>query len=689
MALDPLLAPLVRGFAAEAEEIAETITRALLDLEKGGTEGADEHYREVARGLHTLKGTAGSLGLSNLSELAHRLEDLVGPLRAAREAMSADVADLVLRGLDSYLTTLRATADGRDDSAADVALGVLEQPSPTSRAMLEELAPASQEFDEVDIALRVDAKSATELMRRVEFLRELRLQLGDRRRALRQSLIAAERLPKGQTGELRTLLASLDRGLGADEELAGDILQNLEESLRTVFLQPLRTVLEPLHRGVRDQCRSVGKEAALSIVGAEISLDRRLLDALRASVVQLLRNAVDHGIERPDDRRRAGKHREGSIVVRVTQHGNLVSVEVSDDGGGIDLERVRTVAIERGVVAKDVAAGLTERELAGLIFAPGFSTKAEVTKTSGRGVGLDLVKERIEALGGGVVVDSRAGQGTRVVLDLPVEFGSSPLLVVGVGDHEVAVPMLSVESVLRCELSQVTALRGELRLSVAAELVPIHDLGALLGVRFERAPTKGAPLLLVQSQGRRAALLVDAVLGERDLAILALPAELRHLAAYQGASMEADGRLLMVVKAEWVTDSKVSSASLERRALVIDDSLTARALHRAILEAGGFGVHAVSSAELGLEALRATTYEAVVCDIGMAGMDGLAFAEALRAIPERASTPLVLVSARADAATQREALARGADAFVTKAECAAGRLLAEVRGAVTRRRGAA
>jgi chemotaxis protein histidine kinase CheA/CheY-like chemotaxis protein len=694
VALDPLLAQLIRGFAVEAAEIVDGITRNVLALERATEIDANgiEAYSELARGLHTLKGTSGSLGLGTLASLAHKLEDLVAPTRAAKTPLSADTADYILKGLDAYLTSLRANADNRDDQAAETALTLLENPVPSSKELLEEAAPTSRrevEEDEDDLALRVDARSVTVLMREVEHLRELRLQLEDRRQHVARATDAALRLPRAESADLRNLLMILDRALRTDAEAAGAVLENLEEGLKTVFLQPLRSVLEPLHRSVRDQCRATGKEASLSIVGAELSLDRRVLEALRVAIVQLVRNAVDHGIEGPDERTRAGKHREGTIVVRAAQQGNIVTVEVADDGSGLALQRIRQVASARGLASNDDLSRMDAAQLSNFIFQPGFSTRKEVSSTSGRGVGLDIVRERIEALQGTIEIEGTERQGTRFLLSLPVEFGSSPLLVVSAGEHEVAVPMLAVESVQRVDNEHLTTVRGEMRLLHHDDLVPIHDLAALLGTRVAKKPPPGSTLLVLQNQGKRAAVYVDAIAGERDLTVFALSAELRQLPSFQGASMQADGQLVLVLKPDWVIAAPAPEIRTAARALVVDDSLTARALHRAILEAGGYVVHTASGGEQALADLEVAAYDVVVCDVSMAPMDGFQFVNALRATPDRMATPIVLVSARDDDTVREEAMASGADAFVTKRECAAGRLLAEVRGAINRRKGAA
>lgn len=706
MALDPLLARLVLGFASEADEIIANVTSRLLFLERddGDANARAEAYDEVARGLHTLKGTSGSLGLAVLETLAHCLEDRLAPARAARGVLEGAVASTLLRGLDAFKRTLRAAADGKDNPSAEAALLELE-PRDVSRgsvhsgeasaaeepavARVDEAAFGSPALDES--ALRVDARHVAVLIREVELLRELRLQLEERRSEVARVVALAEKVVRREgAAELDSRLRLLERAIRADAEEAGAVLHGLEDAMKSAFLQPLRSVLEPLHRSMRDQCRAVGKEAALSIVGAELSLDRRLLDAVRVACVQLVRNAIDHGIEAPSERSARGKHREGIVVVRAEQHGNIVTVEVSDDGDGLDYARIKRVALERDLAPAEDLAKMTEAETARLLFVPGFSTRTEVSTTSGRGVGLDLVRSRIEGLGGSIEVSAAPGQGTRFLMSVPIEFGSSPLLVVRAGEHDVAVPMLAIETLLRADPAKLTRGRGSLRLSHNDEFLVVHELAVLLGARSETSnPARGAPLMIVQSDGQKVAVSVDEVVGERELTVFALPAELRHLPAFQGASTRADGALMLVLKPEWLVSAAPVALREAPRALVVDDSLTARALHRAILEAGGFTVHTASDGAQALRELERTHYDVVVCDVAMSPLDGFAFLRGLRSSDENSAVPVVMVSARDESAMHGLAITAGADAFVSKRDCASGRLLGEVKQAILRRKGAA
>ncbi|WP_141621522.1 response regulator [Myxococcus sp. AB036A] len=710
MPVDPMLQGLVAGFAVEAQEVVQKVTMDLLELEREGleTDALTKLYVRLGRHLHTLKGSAASLGMQDLSDIAHKLEDALAPLKANPQKMPRPVVDILLHGLDLFLLRAQAHADGRGealpDPAAALAQLVADAPPPEeaaamvaasgSLAAVAAPAPSAEPVslpdalpESADAGWRVSSWQVTALMREVERLREVRLRVEERGRELeRVAVLLAKQGLLAETAEARTALSGTARSLRTDGEETSDIVDALEDGLKAITTRPVRTILDPLQRMVRDLSRQLGKEARLSVVGAEVSLDRRLLEKLQGSLVHLLRNAVDHGLELPADRERAGKHHEGALTLRVEQQGNLLYLEASDDGAGIDVEVVRRLAEQRGVVTAEETVRLNENQLRDLIFRSGFSTRTDVTDTSGRGVGLDAVRASVEALQGRIEVASTPGQGTRFMLTLPTDLGSSPVLVVRVLEQLVGLPMLAVEATQLARAESLRLGKRRAHLEYQGQLLSVVDLGARLGLRALAPPAEGQPLLIVQSGGKRVALVVDAVVGDRDLVIRPLPSEVRDVPAWQGAATLSRGELLLICRPDWlVTETVQVQVSAQRRALVVDDSLTARALHRAMLEAGGFTVHLAASGARALDRLQSDTYDVVICDLDMEEMDGIQLIAKLRERPETASLPVILVSAHDSSVARERGLKAGADGYLSKRECAAGRLLAEVLDVMSRR----
>ncbi|WP_309893526.1 response regulator [Archangium sp.] len=717
MPVDPMLQSLVAGFSGEAQEVCQKVTMDLLELEREGidNEALSKVYTRLARHLHTLKGSAASLGLQDLSSIAHKLEDALAPLRKDIQPMPRSLVDMLLHGLDLFLLRAQAHADGRGDALPDptaaLAQLVADAPPPEAAAggasaseapqahyapakaapTASQVAPAPSSIadDDADAGWRVAAPQVTALMREVERLREFRMRLEDRLRDVSKAveLLTAREL-LAPTARARAVLASVTAGVRSDGHEASDIVDSLEEGLKSITTRPVRTILEPLQRMVRDLSRQLGKQARLSVVGAEVSLDRRLLEKLKGAMVHLLRNAVDHGIEMPDERERAGKHHEGALTLRVEQQGNILFLELSDDGRGIDPQQVRASAERKGLISAEEGARMHETQLRDLIFRPGFSTRTDVTDTSGRGVGLDAVRAAAESMQGRIEVVSTKGSGTRFILTVPMELGSSPVLTVRAIDTAVGLPMLAVESTQLASQENLRIGRTKTQVDYNGQLVPVVDLGARLGLRASAPPSEGQPLIIVQSGGKRMALAVDAVVGDRDLVIRPLPAEVRDVPAYQGAAILSRGELLLILRPGWVvTEATPTTVAMpqSRRALVVDDSLTARALHRAMLEAGGFTVHLAASGARAMERLQTEIYDVIICDLEMEEMNGTEVIAKLRGQQETRNIPVILVSANDSAGARARGLSAGADGFLSKRECAAGRLLNEVLDVMSRR----
>ena len=528
------------------------------------------------------------------------------------------------------------------------------------------------------------------LMREVDRLRELRLRVDQRARDVEQALEGLARLGMlAQTAEPRAVLMGVRTAMARDGADLAELVEGLDDAIKEVCTLPVRTLLEPLERAVRDVCRARGKEASLDLVGGELSLDRRVLEALRGALVHLVRNAVDHGIEMPEVRRAAGKAPEGTVVVRVEQQGNIAFLEVADDGGGLDAARIRETAERHSVLhprrarshgpgrgdAARVQGGVHDRR----------ERHGDLGARRGARRGAQPRSRRCTARS-----TCRASPARAPASWSPCRRTSAPRPCSSSGRAAAcsASPCWRSRGWCGRGSDRLHLARGQARFEHEDRILPLFDLGALAGLRQALTPSEGQPLLVVHVRGERAAILVDDILHDLELAVQPLPPELSGIAAYQGAASLADGEFVMVLRPEWLVRAERRAeevAASAKRALVIDDSLTARAMHRAILESGGFTVHALASAADAMARLCQTSYAVVVCDVAMGGMDGLAFTRLVRGHPDTRGVPVVLVSARDDEANRSAGIAAGADAYVSKKDCAAGLLLSEVSAAMARR----
>jgi chemotaxis protein histidine kinase CheA len=696
---DAVLGALVGTFSREAEELGTRLTRALLEVEKqdGTPDALATAHAELRRGLHRLKGSSATVGLGDLSSLAHEMEEQLQAHPQSRP-LPRPVVDAFLSALDQGLEWVRGKASRRAElpdlapalRALQAAAGAAPEAAGGPGAPAGP-APAPAAADAEASGWRVNASHVASMMGDVERLREIALRLEDQGRDVTRSIsLVRGGLASEAVDELRSGLLATRVGLGSDAAELTALVESMEEWLKAICTLPCQTVVEPLHRTVRDLARQLGKEAKLSAVGVEIALDRRLLDALRAPLIQIVRNAVDHGIEAPGVREQAGKHREGIVAIRVEQAGNEVFIEISDDGAGVDQERIRATAVARGLVSADEAARLDARQVNAFVFRSGFTTRSTASGISGRGVGLDVVAEAVRSIHGRVEVHSVRGHGTRFVLTVPAEMGSSPLMIVGVGDQVFGIPMYAVRSALPADPGRVRSGRTGLQLEHEGALLPLEDLGGLLALRQPMSPGAGQPLLVIGADGREMALAVDTTLGDRWPVVRPLPEEVRHLEPYLGAATLARGEPVLVLRPTWLLESRTAEVAAASRILVVDDSLTARAVHRSVLESAGYTAHGAANAQQALDHLRHGTYEAIVCDVDLGeGMDGIALTALVRSRPDLERVPVVLVSTHDAEADRRRGKEAGADGFMSKKDCAAGLLLSEIGNAIARRRGKA
>jgi len=323
------------------------------------------------------------------------------------------------------------------------------------------------------------------------------------------------------------------------------ITADLQMAVMKTRMQPVRKVFSRFPRVVRDLARSLGKEVELELEGEDTGLDKNLVEALADPMVHLVRNAVDHGIELPEIRMQRGKSRIGKVILTAAQEGDRILLTISDDGAGIDPEVIRAKAVEKGLLSKEAAHRLDDQECFNLIFAPGFSTKSEISDVSGRGVGMDVVKTRISQLNGTVEVHSVKGEGSRITIRLPLTLAILPALMVQVAGRPFAVPLSSVEEILKLDIVAMRRVDGQVVAIVREHALPLLSLHAWMGLNEAKAGYKHVVVAHVGSQ--RLGLLVDEVTGQEEVVIKSLGALLHGLPGYAGATITGDGRIALIL----------------------------------------------------------------------------------------------------------------------------------------------
>lgn len=595
----------------------------------------------------------------------------------------------------------KAPASG--DSAIDVLAAEADQPSaettasrtegfvnPIGQSIRIEASKLYELIDQVgevvigEVRLEEVSKGLTETMRSLEGrMRRMRHREGD------SELMGILEEIRERVGVLASQLAETVRG----QARGLDRLQ--EQSMRLAML-PTASIFAPFPRLVRNICRELGKEVDLHLDGGGTELDKQVLEQIVDPIRHLLINAIDHGIEAPDDRESAGKGRRGSVKVTARQQGRQVVIEVADDGRGIDPSKIRESAIRKGIL--DEGDELSDQESLALLFRPGFSTAGIVTDTSGRGVGLDVVKEAADRLKGTVDIDSTPGLGTTFSITLPITLAIVEAVLVNAGGQEFAIPVSSVEEVVGVPEHEVQNVGGREAVVLRERTTSLVPLNAVL--QLPRDEITDGPVVVVATATRRVAFRVGELIGQQEVVIKGLGSFLPRMRHVAGASILGDGRVVLVLDPYEMIDTARrpihSAPALPRRSiihesqvrpariLIVDDSLAIREMLRSIFEAAGYRVEIAVDGADALSKVQTNRYDGVITDIEMPRMDGFGLVEAIRQREESENLPVIMVTSLAKEEDRRRGLEVGANAYIVKSSFDQSRLLDALRSLVGR-----
>ena len=528
---------LLGDFIAESRESIAGAEAALLTLEVNP--GDPEAINTVFRTFHTVKGTAGFMGLGQLADFAHHAESFLSRVRDRELPYTQAAASLALRSSDvlgDFLDAVEASVATRapivlpHDHAhllrdlLDVD-AVLARVMPTANSAVVPVAsPRGQAKTEADQSVRV---RTDRLDRLIDMVGEL---------VIAQSMIAAD----------PAVIGLGQHALTTQIAHAGKIMRELQELSMSIRMVPLKSTFQKLTRLVRDVAVRAGKVVELVTHGDETELDRTMVDAIADPLVHLVRNAVDHGLETPDDRVRAGKSRAGRVQLSAFQQGGSVIVELRDDGRGLNRDRILAKAIEQGLVSSGQA--LSDAEIHALIFAPGFTTAETLTAISGRGVGMDVVRRNIESIRGRVDIQSVAGQGTTFQIRLPLTLAVTDGMLVRVGAERYIVPLTSISLSFRPTPAMLSAIPpdGEV-VMLRGEVLPIVRLHELFGIADAVVDPSSAILMIVGDGAHRVALLVDQLLGQQQVVAKTLGDGVGEIPGIAGGAILSDGRVGLII----------------------------------------------------------------------------------------------------------------------------------------------
>jgi two-component system chemotaxis sensor kinase CheA len=462
------------------------------------------------------------------------------------------------------------------------------------------------------------------------------------------------------------------------------ITDDLQNGIRSVRMLPIATLFDLFPRMVRDLAHNQSKDIVLEVQGQEAEVDRQALELMKDPLTHLLRNAVDHGIEPPEERLTAGKPRHGTIRLCAEQRGNNLVLTVSDDGRGINLDAVRRAAIEQGLVPPEKMADFSERDVVELIFHSGLSTSGKTTDLSGRGVGMDVVRKNLEQIHGFIQVETRHGVGTSFVLMLPITLTTSQVLLVRVAGEMVALPMINVERILHVNVLKVGNIEGHSAIYAEGRPLPLVSLANVLKlpeVEQPLLPDAKIPVVILSVAEKRIALRASGFLSTQQVVVKSLGGQLRRVRNVAGAAILGDGQLVTILNVSDLMKSLhgksfaslglpiVTKEARRWRVLLADDSITTRTLEKHILENAGYEVFTAAD---GQEAWKLICQnekglpDLVVSDVNMPKMDGFALTQSIKGDSSYARVPVVLVTSLESPQDRLHGMEAGADAYIIK-----------------------
>lgn len=753
---DELLKRLLATFRVEADELIKAIVAGLLALEKDLAGPEVAHIVEtVFRHVHSLKGAARAVNLEAVGATCQSLESVFAALKSGRIPVSVPLLDLLhqtIDGLGAMLVNVSGTPSTIQPAVAAL-IRQLDQaasgvpPSPTTGTAPAGGAHAAGVSLHMPSAapstgtgtVRIASEKLDAVVRQVEEL--LMPRLATRQRALElRNTAAAVAAWKKERSQILPILRHIERsavrrngGNGAangrkeflkvldhldrehlfiatlEERLAGlnksaardqrtltSMTDSLLQVVKEMQLLPFASLIEVLPRLARELARDQGKEVDLVVHGSEIEIDRRILDELKDPLIHLLRNAIDHGIETPAARAGAGKPSHGTVTLAVSQRdGGKIEVLLADDGAGVDGERVRQAARKLGMLTGEEDQALSKREELSLIFLSGVSTSPIVTDVSGRGLGLAIVREKVERLGGSVAIESQSGTGTTFRIVLPLSMATFRGILVRIGEWHFVIPSAGVERVARVAVQAIQTVENRETIMLDAQVISLAGLGAVLelpGTPASETLTHAPVIVLSQGQAR-VAFRVDEILGEQEILVKNLGPQLARVRNVAGASMLGTGQVVPVLNVADLLKSAVRSVAAprapaavelpasgtKRSILVAEDSITSRALLKNILESAGYAVATAVDGMDAFTALKTADFDLLVSDVEMPRMDGFDLTAKVRADKQLAELPVVLVTALESREHRERGIDVGANAYIVKSSFDQSNLLEIIR----------
>lgn len=674
-------------FVREAEEHLQILRGGLMGLERDGL--STEQLDLLLRSAHTLKGSAKMVDLVELSGVAHRMEDLLKDLQNETRELDADMVDVLLAATDALEALV---AQAHSEGAVQVNVDTINQALDEGRLEKSE----DRESEEPSYSgverrksIRASVEKLDDLVNRMsEFLLVPQV-IGERQRQMGALIAGLEkfqaklrraenyRLVEELRHEAQTIATAMEQDRFQVSYQADDLYQRTME----LRMLPLAAITDDFSVSIRNLARTLNKEVRFDVEGGDVEVDRGMLDAIRPMLLHIFNNAVDHGIEDPDDRVRLGKPKAGSIHLKASYEGSFVQLVITDDGKGIDPDNVREKAVSKNLLSQEAAASLTDEEAIYQVLRPGFSTREFITDVSGRGVGLDVVKANLDQIKGNLRLESQLGHGTTITLRFPLTMAVLNCLLINCNDEIYAVPQHYVKEIVRINEADIMQEMGREVVRIHDVNMPLFSLPEILGGEFSYASEKRLTALVLAFREQSLLCMVGRTQGLQTMLVKDFGTQIKNVLFCTGATVLSDGNpaiiisvpdLFTMVQSQQSTGLREKMTAereqrLKGRVLVVDDSITTRTMEKNILETNGYQVIIAVSGFDALDKLENNgPFDLMVSDVEMPGMTGFELTRKVREQEDLADMPVIIVTSLASDEHRREGIRSGAQAYIVK-----------------------
>ncbi|MBI9092828.1 MAG: response regulator [Desulfobacterium sp.] len=690
----------------------------------------------VFRAAHTIKGSSRMMKLIHISDMAHLLEDVLDGLRKEKTPYSNAIFNVLFEGMDTLSRMVEALSKGDETTApkgivkqlkqaAEAELEESEAPmntaskipldtdepnpeskSETGKTLLEKPASGKVKNRKEQETIRVNVEKLDGLINLMGEVVSTHKTVESHARQLSELSMAADDFqtflernktahPPAETTDstfekrfasLYAMIKTLNLGIHDYLGVFVPLMAQLQTRSLDMRMLPLSTIFDTLHMVVRDLCRGSGKKVFLEVTGGETEMDKKMMEELKDPLIHMVRNCIDHGMEAEDVRVKAGKPPHGTIRISAAIDGGKVHILIADDGGGIPVDRVAQKAVTRGIITESGLREMGPSDVVQLIFHAGLSTAEIITDISGRGVGLDVVRQNIEnGLNGTIYVETLPGKGSTFHILLPETIAILHVFVVTLKSVFYAIPASHVTEIVKVPGNELINAQGKAVLRLRGDLVPVVPMGDALGLPPHDGQFKKDPFLLILISGQgdeRMGMVIDTLVSEEEQVVKPLPLHMRGVELVTGTIISDTHGIILVLHmihmveqaknikrtGEWLFRKPRAPETVRPHLLVVDDSMTTREIEKSILESNGYEVTLAMDGVDGLNRAKDFSYDLIVSDVDMPGLNGFAMIEKLKATSMHAHTPVVLISARDSQEDMQKGIAAGANAYIIKGD---------------------